>query len=308
MASTRDRETTQRPDVGQAVRRLRRGRGLTLRDLAGRLGVSAATMSGIENGKTGLSSERVSHIAAALDVSVERLFETSYDDPGDRAETSPSAPVVGEQVLPDGHWRDFPPLELNAALTGALSSFLEFGYHGANMRTIAERAGLSVPGLYHHYASKQEMLVALLDIAMTDLRTHTEAARGEGSDAVERFSNIVECLALFHTHRRELAFVGASEMRSLVPEERKRVAALRMEEQRIVDLEVEDGARSGAFRTTRPHEAARAVVTMCTALAQWFRHEGTASAERVAEQYVGFALDLVKCEVRGVPPTVGDGA
>ena len=37
------------------------------------------------------------------------------------------------------------------------------------------------------------------------------------------------------------------------------------------------------------------MVTMCTALAQWFRGDGAASAEQVAAQYVDFALDLVRC-------------
>ena len=34
---------------------------------------------------------------------------------------------------------------------------------------------------------------------------------------------------------------------------------------------------------------------MCTALSQWFRDTGPASAEQVAAQYVHFALDLVQC-------------
>ena len=173
-----------------------------------------------------------------------------------------------------GGGANVPAGRVDAPLRGALSSLLWFGEHGATMRAIAERAKLSVPGLYHYYASKQEMLVALLEITMTDLRSRTEAAQDEGRDPVERFTLIVECLALYHTHRRELAFVGATEMRSLEPQARDHVASVRRGEQHLVDVEVEAGAKSGAFRTEQPHEAARAVVTMCTALAQWFRHDG----------------------------------
>lgn len=275
-----------RSALGLAVRALRHRRGLTLRQLADVLGVSSATLSAIENGKTGVSSERVAHLAEALEVPVDHLFGGAGDGPT-AAAPSRSAPSVED-------WRHLPPLELDAALAGALSSFLEFGYHGATMRTIAERAGLSVPGLYHYYASKQEMLVALLDLTMHDLQARTAAALAEGHDPVSRFTNLVECLALYHTHRRELAFVGASEMRSLEPGARERVAALRRAEQALVDVEVEAGVRAGVFATTRPHEAARAVVTMCTALAQWFRRDGAATAEQVAEQYVDFALGLVR--------------
>lgn len=285
-----------RESLGATVRALRRERGLTLRELADLIKVSAATLSGVENGKTGISSERVTQLAEALDVAVARLFGEA---PGGRS--VPPAPVRGPGSTV-GRWRDYPALDLDAALAGALSSFLEFGYHGATMRTIAERAGLSVPGVYHYYASKQEMLVALLDLTMGDLRERTDAARLEGRDAVERFTFVVECLALFHTHRRELAFVGASEMRSLAPATRARVAELRMSEQRVVDDAVADGVREGVFGTDQAHEAARAVVTMCTALSQWFHADGPATAEQVAAQHVVFALDVVRCARATQPP------
>ncbi|VXC56788.1 TetR family transcriptional regulator [Nocardioides sp. AX2bis] len=280
-------DVTHRERLGRTIRDLRRGRGLTSRELAGRLGVSLATVSGIENGRTGVSTRRLAEVAEALGVPVPQLLADPVDLPPRRAGEGLAAPA--------GDWRAFPPLVLDTALTGALSAFLEYGYHGATMRTIADRAGLSVPGLYHHHDSKQDLLVALLDVTMADLHARTRAALAESDDPVERFAHVVECLALFHTHRRELGFVGASEMRSLEPVSRDRVAALRVAEQRVVDATVEDGVRAGAFGTTRPHEAARAVVTMCTALAQWFRHDGPAPAEHVAAQYVEFALDLVRC-------------
>lgn len=293
-------EAHHRAHLGRRIRATRRHQGLTLRDLAARLGVSAATVSGIENGRTGVSTRRLAQVAEALAVGVERLLA----DPEDVVPTRPPRPSPDE----DG-WRAFSPLVLDPALTGALSAFLEFGYHGATMRTIAERADLSVPGLYHHYDSKQDMLVALLDVTMGDLRRRTEAALGQGHDPVARFTNVVECLALYHTHRRELAFVGASEMRSLEPAARARVAGLRVGEQRTIDTIVEAGVRAGLFATTRPHEAARAVVTMCTALAQWYRHDGPAPAEQVAALYVEFALDLVRCSPAHRPtPTVAPSA
>ncbi len=282
--------------LGASIRALRQGRERTLRELADLVGVSPATLSGIETGKTGVSSERLTRIARALDVPVERLLGAAPPAGGPRPARRTRGPaVVGGEQAP-GDWRDFPPLRLDAALTGALSSFVEFGYHGASMRTIAERAGLSVPGLYHYYPSKQEMLVALLDLTMHDLRVRTVAALAQGRGVVDRFALVVECLALFHTHRRELGFVGASEMRSLEPAARARVAALRVDEQRVVDEVVRAGVAAGVFATPHPHDAARAVVTMCTALSQWFRADGPASAEQVAQQYVVFALDLVRCD------------
>jgi len=228
-------------------------------------------------------------------VPVQRMFgQAGVEMPSTRdARASDSPARAGTRQSPTD-WRSFRPLEMDQALRGALSAFLEYGYHGAPMRTIAERAGISVAGLYHYYPSKHDMLVALLDLTMTDLLERSTAARNEGGGPVERFCLLVECLALYHTHRRELGFVGASEMRSLSADARHSVAAARREMQRMVDDEVERAVQHGDFRTSRPKEAARAVVTLCTALPQWFRVPGPSTAEQVAAQYVEFALDLVR--------------
>lgn len=284
------------PDVGRHVRDAREATGLSLRALARTLDVSPATLSELETGKTRMTVERLHRIAATLGRSVEDLL--SADQP---------APAV-ERPVPEGDWRGYGPLHLDAVLDAALTVFLRTGYHGASVRDVAAESGLSVAGIYHHHASKQEMLVAILDLTMVDLVARMTAARREGADPVARFALLVECLALFHTHRRDLGFVGASEMRSLEPVAHERVTAVRRRVQELVDAEVEDAVRLGAFATDRPHDAARAVVTMTTAMPQWFRPDGPASAEQVAAQHVRFALDLVRHRgepVDGRVPTIG---
>ena len=305
MTPMQDHSPSSPLDFGRRVRELRCARDLTLRALAARLEVSPATMSAIENGKTGVSAQRVARLAEELGVPVQRMFgQPDAGTPSTReAGTSDGPTGTRARPLPTD-WRRFRPLELDQALRGALSAFLEYGYHGASMRTIAERAGISVAGLYHYYPSKHDMLVALLDLTMTDLLERSTAAWNEGRSPVERFSLLVECLALYHTHRRELGFVGASEMRSLSADARRGVAAARREMQRMVDDDVEQGVRHGDFRTPRPKEAARAVVTLCTALPQWFRFPGPSTAEQVAAQYVEFALDLVRFVEHDADPQV----
>lgn len=283
---------------GSALRAARRQRGLSLRSLAELLEVSPATLSAVENGRRRMPPARLERAAEVLGTTAQALQAPEVRPPA--AKARPTTRSLGGGSRPPAppetqHWRSFSGLHLDPPLAAALEAFLEFGYHGATMRDIARRAGLSVPGVYHYYASKQDMLVAILDVTMADLLARTTVARGEGRDPVERFALLVECLALFHTHRRELGFVGASEMRSLVPQQRERVAAARRAQQRMVDEEVAAACRDGSFGVPRPHEASRAVVTMCTALPQWFDGRGPATPEQVAAQYVDFALDLMRC-------------
>ncbi|HYZ54585.1 MAG TPA: helix-turn-helix domain-containing protein [Streptosporangiaceae bacterium] len=281
--------------LGAQVRAARMAKGISLRSLARVLEVSPATLSQIENGRTKLSVSRLSGIADALELTVAQILDMVVRS--DSPQSAPAGPALGERE-PAGpvmmHWRSYGPLDFDPVLRAALDEFLAIGYHGATVRGIAARCGLSVSGIYHYYASKQQMLVTILDLTMTELLVRARAAQAEGRDPVERFSLLIEHLALFHTHRRELGFVGASEMRSLDPGNRARIADLRTVQQRMVDREVEDAIRQGRFRTDHPHDATRAVVTMCTALPTWWRPDGPLTAEQIAERYVGFALDLMR--------------
>ncbi|HEY3470592.1 MAG TPA: TetR family transcriptional regulator [Amycolatopsis sp.] len=267
-------ELDARRELGARLRTARRGAGLTLRQVAQALDVSAGTWSAVENGRTKIDAARLEKAAGLLELDPVALRDAPRPD--------------------GGGWRDFAPLRLEAPLAGALEAFVELGYHGSTIRDIAQRARLSVPGVYHHWPAKQDLLVALLDLTMEDLLTRARAARAEVDGPVERFTRLVECLALFHTHRRELGFIGASEMRSLEEPNRIRVAAARQEMQHMVDDEVLEGCRRGLMTTPLPKEAARAVVTMCTALPQWWSPSGPSSPEVVARQYVDFALDVVR--------------
>lgn len=286
--------------VGAQVRAARLARGLGLRDFARRLQLSPATLSQIENGHTTLSVRRLHHIADSLSITARELLERdlvpapSEPGPGKAGiPTSPSTPRPISNLVSVADWRTYQPLEFDSVLAAALDAFITVGYHGSTMREIATRCGLSVSGIYHYYPSKQQMLMTLLELTMGELLARARAAREAGNDPVERFSFLIEHLALFHTHRLELGFVGASEMRSLDPDNHDTIAQLRHEQQHMVDAEAQAAIRTGQFRSTHPDEAARAAVTMCTALPTWWRRGGRLSPEQIAKQYVGFAFDLL---------------
>ncbi|MFC0529967.1 TetR family transcriptional regulator [Phytohabitans kaempferiae] len=279
--------------LGARIRELRLRRRLSLRELARRLGVSAATVSQIEHGRTGVTVARLAHVAEVLDAAVAELVSPAPDRVA-APEPAPAGRARPVDAAGGADWRSFPPIDLDPVLTAALEAFLDVGYAGASVRDIARRCDLSVPGLYHHYASKQDMLVELLDTYLDSLWWRTTAARDEGADPVERFARIVECLALHHTYRRALAFVGLSEMRSLEPANRDRIRRLRNRQQRMVDVEATAAHRLGRFTTPHPRDASRAVVTMCTSIPHWYRAGGPDTPEEIARRYVRFALDLMR--------------
>jgi DNA-binding XRE family transcriptional regulator len=195
------------PNTGEGVGHLRAARGVSVRGLAARVGVSPATISAIENGETGISVQQLHQIATALAVPAAALVE----DPA--APTQPRNAGPSSVELATGNWRDSAPLPIGPVLAGAIKAFVDTGYHGASMRSIAQFANMSVPGVYHHHPSKQDLLVKNLDITMIDLLWRLQRAR-DGNNPIERVALVVEALALFHTTRSDLSFIGASEMRS----------------------------------------------------------------------------------------------
>lgn len=275
-------ETSQHP--GSAVRRQRLRRGLTLRELASRVGVSPATVSAVENGRTGLSVARLHQFAAALDVPAAALVQ-------DRETTvAPALPAAPTVAAATGRWRDFAPLPIDGVLAGAIRAFVAVGYHGASMRSIARLAQMSVPGVYHHYPSKQDLLVRILDLAMADLLWRIQQAAAESAEPTRRVALTVEALALFHCRRNDLAFIGASEMRSLEPHNYRRIAALRNQVQELLDAQIASAVAAGPGPEA---EAGKAIATMCTSLAQWFHPDGPTTPEEIAAEYARFALRLL---------------
>lgn len=277
------------PECGRAIRAARRARGLTVRELGQSLRVSPATVSAIENGKTGISVARLRECARVLGVTPAQILAGPVAAPAsgpdhDRAEVWGCA---------DGDWRTFPPLALDGVLSAAIDAFVETGYHGSTVRDLAARAGMSVPGIYHHYPDKQALLVAILDLTMTELHWRVNAARNDADSGLAEVRLIVEALALFHTHRRKLAFIGASEMRSLTAANRRRIADSRNRLQHILDAAIFRASREGDVAVEDHRIAGRAIATMCTSLPQWFNTAGPATPEDTARTYADFAVSLL---------------
>jgi AcrR family transcriptional regulator len=188
--------------------------------------------------------------------------------------------------------------QLPPILAGAKAAFEEHGYHGTTVRDIAQRAGVTVPGMYYHYESKQAMLIALLMGSMQGLLDRAHAALARVPDEPrDRLAALVECVVEFMARHASQGLTA--ELRSLEPDNRARYVALRDELERLTRGIVLAGNESGVFRAEFPVETTRAVLTMCDAVGRWYRPGGRLSPNTVAKRYVSIALRTVGCDVAG---------
>jgi AcrR family transcriptional regulator len=204
---------------------------------------------------------------------------------------APKRPAVAREVTEAGR-----PGE-EAILRAAIAVMAEHGYHGTSVRDIAERAELSPAAIYYHFTSKQDVLATIMERGIERLLMRTRTALAEAGEAPEdRLCAIVEVQVLFHLESQGATLLGTSELRALDEPLRSRHKAKRLKQQRLFDQVVEEGVAQGAFTTTLPREAARAIVVMCTGVASWFSPRGKLSRDQIVRRYQRLALDMVGAE------------
>ena len=158
------------------------------------------------------------------------------------------------------------------------------------MRAIAAEARVQPAAIYHHYASKEEILVRLQDDFMERLTERVVEALERHQRPALRLAAAVREHVVFHgLHRRE-AFVTDSEIRALTDGPRQALIAQRDEYQATFVGLIRDGIRDGSLRASDARVAAYAILLQCTGVALWFDPEGPLPLDEVAELHVELVL------------------
>ncbi|KIL41222.1 hypothetical protein SD70_08130 [Gordoniibacillus kamchatkensis] len=134
----------------------------------------------------------------------------------------------------------------------ALALFARCGYEGTSLADIAKAVGIKTPSIYAHFASKDDLYLAVLDWVLDEydrlLDKATAAAGGAEQPVRERLKSIYEEFASAYALRAENAFYKRAVFFSpaaLQPIVRERV--LRVEQRLVEKLArlIEEGRRSG---------------------------------------------------------------
>jgi transcriptional regulator with XRE-family HTH domain/quercetin dioxygenase-like cupin family protein len=117
-------EDTTAVNLGLQLRTARQKSGMTLRELARRLGVSPSFLSQIENGKSQPSVATLYSMAQTLDVSIDHLFENDQSTgapPESTPETDTSPPAAGNGTVRRSDLGSLDRVWDDAGSTGRLS-------------------------------------------------------------------------------------------------------------------------------------------------------------------------------------------
>jgi acetoacetyl-CoA synthetase len=238
----------------------------------------------------GASPRRVASMGAVDDVEALKWLIDFANKRNGRADVTST--VLPTDAYED--WRIYHEQDLPRVLSAALDVFAEKGYHGTTTRQLADRSGLSVPGIYHHYKTKQDILLDLMMVIVDELIERSRFAVAEAPDEPRaQFDALVSCMLLFHVYRRKGAIVSTSELRSLEPGNRRKYVDRRDELQIMLDEIIERGVSAGTFDTPYPGDAARAIASMCAGVATWYRPEAPLSFDPLLDRYLSIAEAIV---------------
>ncbi len=91
-------------------------------------------------------------------------------------------------------------------IQAAVDEFLENGYDGTSMESIAQRAGVSKGGLYHHFSSKDEILLLANQKLNEPVYRIMQEAEQKSSASAGLSWYIKEYLEYWMRHKREMVF------------------------------------------------------------------------------------------------------
>jgi AcrR family transcriptional regulator len=193
----------------------------------------------------------------------------------------------------DSFWGDDTMGHICAA---SVQVFYERGYHGATMRDIAGVVGIRAPSIYNHFPTKEALLHHVMTETLAVLREQLEVALAyTPDDPITRMSTFIREHIRFHLEHAPEAAVADHELGALSEENRASVVAQRDEYEAILRELLQEGMEKGVFAETEVRLVSIAVLTMCTAVATWYRPRGPLSPEEVAAAYTRFVLRMIGC-------------
>ena len=114
-------------------------------------------------------------------------------------------------------------------LEAAATLFAERGFHGVGIDDIGAAGGISGPGVYRHFPSKQALLLALCDRALARMLEGARGISAASGDARARLEALVDLHVAFAVDERALIGVWTREM-AVLPDDVRRSLRRRMRE------------------------------------------------------------------------------
>ncbi len=189
--------------------------------------------------------------------------------------------------------RTYQPEKTRASIIKAgLKLFGAKGYHGSSVGDIAKAAGITKGAYYHHFQTKEELLL-LIHQEYADYQLKAmQAVLTEDDTSSEQLRALIRCIVEAVGRYRPNVTIFFQERRYLTKKYMARATAERDQLEAAFQAVIERGITSGEFRKDLDSRVTcLGIIGMCAWTYQWYSDDGRMSAIEVADNFSTLVLD-----------------
>lgn len=167
----------------------------------------------------------------------------------------------------------------------AAKVFGHLGFAHATMRDVADGTGILPGSLYHHFRSKDELLLEIMCTFNDDLLRDMHAVIDDEDDPLERITNLIRLALRYIIERPDESRVLANDAPYIATAPAlTAIATGSAEAERIWMTQLRKGIKSGALRPgLDPSIAYATLMGSIFSLLRWYRPTGRAPAAKLSE-------------------------
>ena len=180
-------------------------------------------------------------------------------------------------------------------LDAAVAEFLERGYAGASVNSIARRAGLTKGGVYHHFGSKDEILLAANELFYEPVVAMAIEAVADPSPDAGLRQYMRRSLAHWVAHPEVVAFTFLSWSKMLsLPSITPMTNAYLGDAVAFFEGQLLRGIDAGEYRPHDTRTRALALMNALDGVSVYLITDPELTAEAVADDFARLFLDEVR--------------
>ena len=186
--------------------------------------------------------------------------------------------------------RGRPGHDLESVLRGAVKAFNERGYDGTSMEDLSRALGITKSAIYHHVASKEELLRLAVNRALDGLFVLLDDIAGLDVPSMTRLEELARRSVLLLV--TELPFVTLLlRVRGNTKAERQALARRREFDVAVASLVAQARDEGDLRPDVDPALVARLLYGMINSVAEWYRPHGGGRSAELADIIVTVAFD-----------------
>jgi AcrR family transcriptional regulator len=187
----------------------------------------------------------------------------------------------------------------------ATRMFCEKGYEGTSMSDIARALDVQNAAIYYYVASKQELLLRVLEEGMQGYLERLEEISGLRTSHREKMRLALENHMDFIFERPDAVAVFLREKRFLNHEDATGyLASVHRYDSLMVGI-LEAGLQTGEFPASDPGLTNLAIMGMTNWIIEWYRPAGRLSKEQVRSQMISLIMDRLLAVSSELPEASG---